>query len=353
MGHLGNGLNVGHIVPRVANALNVHGLGLVVNGGGNVLGLVAVDKLGRDAQAREHDLELVVGAPVEVRRRDNVVASVGERRNGDELSALARCRREGRDTTLESRHALLEDVDGGVHDAAVDVTKLLEAKEPRAVGRVIEGVALPDTLALEVMADGQANGSGHTYSGRIDGDGARLGRGIGLCTMQTMSASSSSQGHSRLSTPNSTAIRAQNLPRVQLQRLKVLAEVRHGGGVCTPSKFMLPVTQRSKSYSHEKKKTKQRRRQAEFFRGRNQVLVINPSSQWRYSLSSLPPPFHLDTPKLSPFARGSRAKRQPNLRPRRLTARPHREKAVGWPRIPRPAGESTPSRHRGVPAVVH
>ncbi len=29
-----------------------------------------------------------------------------------------------------------------LHDSGVDVTKLLEAEEPRAVGRVIEGVAL-------------------------------------------------------------------------------------------------------------------------------------------------------------------------------------------------------------------
>lgn len=142
MRRLGNGLNVGDIIPRVADALNVHSLGLVVDGSANVLGLVAVDELGLDAQAGEEDLELVVGAAVEVGGGHDVVAGLGEGRDGDELGALARGRGQRGDTTLESGDALLEDVHGRVHDAAVDVAELLEAEEPRAVGRVIEGVAL-------------------------------------------------------------------------------------------------------------------------------------------------------------------------------------------------------------------
>ena len=66
VGDLGNSLNIRNVVPRVANALNVDGLGLVVDGGGNVLGLVAVDELGLDPEAGKEDLELVVGATVEV-----------------------------------------------------------------------------------------------------------------------------------------------------------------------------------------------------------------------------------------------------------------------------------------------
>jgi hypothetical protein len=76
VGNLDNGLEVGHVVPRVADALDVDCLGLVVDSRGKVLGLVAVDELGGDAEAGEEDLELVVSAAVQVRRRDDVVARV-------------------------------------------------------------------------------------------------------------------------------------------------------------------------------------------------------------------------------------------------------------------------------------
>ena len=111
---LGNSLKVGHVVARVTDALDVDGLGLVVNGGGNVLGLVAVDKLGGDAQAREEHLELVVGAAVEVGRGDNVVAGLGNSGNGDELRCLARRGGKGSNSSLESGDALLKDVVGGL-----------------------------------------------------------------------------------------------------------------------------------------------------------------------------------------------------------------------------------------------
>lgn len=77
-----NRLEIRDVVSRVANALDVDGLGLVVNGGTNVLWLVALDKLGLDTEAREHDLELVVGSAIEVRSGDNVVAGMSEGGNG-------------------------------------------------------------------------------------------------------------------------------------------------------------------------------------------------------------------------------------------------------------------------------
>lgn len=91
---------------------------------------------------------------------------MGKRIDGDELGTLAGGGGEGGNTTFKSCNALFKDIDGGlwrkladwsftfffssecggcahVHDTAVDVTKLLEAKEPRAMSRVIESVALP------------------------------------------------------------------------------------------------------------------------------------------------------------------------------------------------------------------
>ena len=113
MGNLSNCFEIRYVVLGIADALNVDGLGLVVDGGGQLLGLVAIDKLGRDAQAGEDDLELVVGAAVEVRGRDDVVAGVCEGGDGEELGGLAGGGGKGSDTALEGSDALLKDIDRG------------------------------------------------------------------------------------------------------------------------------------------------------------------------------------------------------------------------------------------------
>lgn len=64
MGCLGNGLEIGDIVARVANALNVHSLGLVVDLGNQVLDLVSNNKLCVDSKAGQENLQLVVCAAV-------------------------------------------------------------------------------------------------------------------------------------------------------------------------------------------------------------------------------------------------------------------------------------------------
>lgn len=89
MGSLGNSLQVRNVILGVSNTLNIDSLCLIINGSCNVLRLVTIDELGLDAQAREEDLELVVGAAVEVRSRNDVVASLSEGADGEELSGLA------------------------------------------------------------------------------------------------------------------------------------------------------------------------------------------------------------------------------------------------------------------------
>lgn len=137
---LGNGLKVRNIIAGVTNRLNVDSLGTVINGRSNILRLITLDKLGSNSQAREHNLELVVGATVQVAGGDDVVSGMGEGRDGHELGCLARGGSNGSNTTFQSCNALLEDVDCRVHDSAVDVAELLEAEEPRAVGRIIEHI---------------------------------------------------------------------------------------------------------------------------------------------------------------------------------------------------------------------
>ena len=112
MGKLGDSLKVGDVIAGVSNALDIDSLGLLVDGSCQVLGLVASDELGLDAVAGKHDLQLVVGAAVEVGGRDNVVTGVGERGDGHELSGLAGGSSDSGNTALEGSHAFLEDIDG-------------------------------------------------------------------------------------------------------------------------------------------------------------------------------------------------------------------------------------------------
>jgi hypothetical protein len=130
----------GHVVLRVADRLDVHGLGLVVDGGGDGVGVVAVDEADVDAEAGKRHLELVVGAAVQVAGGDDVVAGLGERGDGEELRRLTRRRRHRRHAALEGGHPLLEHVGRRVHDAGVDVAELLQPEQPGGVVGVVEGV---------------------------------------------------------------------------------------------------------------------------------------------------------------------------------------------------------------------
>ena len=119
MGDLGEGLDIRDVVSGVANSLNVNSFCLVVNGSANVLGLVASNELGLNSKTWKHDLQLVVGAAVEVGRRDDVVALVGECSNGHELSGLAGGGSDGSNTALEGCDTLFEDINRRL-DAMLD-----------------------------------------------------------------------------------------------------------------------------------------------------------------------------------------------------------------------------------------
>lgn len=161
MGNLGNGLKVRHIVAGVSNGLDIDSFGPLIDGGRNITGTIAIDKLGRDTQTGEEDFELVVGTAVQVAGRDDVVPSMCQGGDGHELGRLAGRSCDGGNTTLQGSNALLEDIDRGVHDATVDVAEFLEAEKPRPVSGVIESVGC----------------------GGIDGHRAGIGRRVRLVTL--------------------------------------------------------------------------------------------------------------------------------------------------------------------------
>lgn len=111
MSSLRDSLKVRDVVLGIAYTLDIDSLCLLVNSSSDILRLVAVDKLGVDAKTGEENLELVVSAAVEIGRRDDVVASMGEGADCEELSGLTRRGCKSSDTTFESGYSLLKDVD--------------------------------------------------------------------------------------------------------------------------------------------------------------------------------------------------------------------------------------------------
>ena len=165
MGDLGDRLKVRDVVAGVSNGLHINGLGTVIDGGCNVLWLIALNEFGVDTKTRELDLKLIVGTTVQVARRHDVVTGVSKSGDGQQLRSLSGGGRNGSYATLERRNTLFKDIYRGlrgcqhacnvmghslgltgksthVHNPTVDVSEFFEAKEPRTVGGVIENEGL-------------------------------------------------------------------------------------------------------------------------------------------------------------------------------------------------------------------
>lgn len=114
MSHLGDCLKVRDVVSWVSNALKEYSLGVLIDSCSEILRLVPVDEFGVDAQPWKQDFQLVIGSPVEVAGRHNVVPDVRQRGKGHELGCLAGTCCDGCDSTFEGGDSLFEDIDRGL-----------------------------------------------------------------------------------------------------------------------------------------------------------------------------------------------------------------------------------------------
>lgn len=110
MGHLAYSLEVGHVISWVPDTLQIHRLRLLIDQILEVFRLIPIDELGIDTQPREENLELVVGASVQVRCGHDIVAGMCECGNGHELSRLPRRGCDGCNTPFQGCNALLEHI---------------------------------------------------------------------------------------------------------------------------------------------------------------------------------------------------------------------------------------------------
>src|SRR5581483_9968615 len=103
-----------------------------------VFGLVRLHEFDVDANTAEADIELRVSAAVKSAGRNDFVAGTGETAERKELRGLSARRRERRHAAFESRHALLENVRGGIHNPRINVPELLQSEQRCRMFRVIK-----------------------------------------------------------------------------------------------------------------------------------------------------------------------------------------------------------------------
>ena len=139
--HVGDGAEVRHVQPRVADRLHVDRLRRLVDGVRERPRIVAVHEAGGDAQPPQRVLEQREGAAVEGRRGDDGIARLRQVQQRQRLRRLPAGHRHRRRAALQLRDAPLEHVGRRVHDARVDVAELLEPEQAGRVLRPVEHVA--------------------------------------------------------------------------------------------------------------------------------------------------------------------------------------------------------------------
>jgi hypothetical protein len=140
----------------IGQGLGVVGAGARIGGAAEGLRVRGIDEAHFDALTAQGVGEQVPGAAVEVRGADDVVACVGQILNREGRRRLARAHGQRRRAALQGRDALLQDIDGRVSDAGVDIPEFLEREQ---VGRML-GVA-------ELIGGRLINRRSHRAGGRI------------------------------------------------------------------------------------------------------------------------------------------------------------------------------------------
>ena len=150
--------DVDDIAVGVAEGLDEQELRFRTDGFFEVPDVRRVDEGGRDSVGDERMLQEVIGAAVDGLGCDDMVPRAGNVQDGVGDGGGAGCHGEGAHTAFQSGDALLQDVLGGVGQAAVDVAGIRQAEAGGSVGAVMEDIG----------------------GCLVDGDRAGVGCGVGV-----------------------------------------------------------------------------------------------------------------------------------------------------------------------------
>ena len=136
---IGDSLDVDEVGVRVADRLDVDGTRILLDGLLEDLdALRRIDERRLDAVVRERVLKEVVGAAVDRRSCDDVLAVMDECLERVRDSSCTRCDSNGSDAAFECGDTLGEDILRRVRQAAVDVAGILQCEAVSSVLRVVE-----------------------------------------------------------------------------------------------------------------------------------------------------------------------------------------------------------------------
>ena len=140
VGNLGDTLDVDHVHARIRDGLDIDHLGLLGDRVAEIVEVVRVNENRVVSEPTEGRVELGIGAAVQGGGRDYFVAALAQARDGQQLRGLPAGGCQSSDAAFKRRHPLFEHPRRGVHDAGVDVAKLLQGEERGSVGGVVEDV---------------------------------------------------------------------------------------------------------------------------------------------------------------------------------------------------------------------
>lgn len=160
VGRIGDGFEIGDVVLRVAQRFHVDQSRVFIDQAVNGFRFARIKETDFDAQVLQRLREQRPGAAIQRRAADDVLTAVGDRQNRSRDRRLAAGKTQARDATVQSRQTLFQNVDGWVHQPAVDVSELGQSEQRRSMFGVIERVT----------------------GRRIDRHRAAVGGGVGLLT---------------------------------------------------------------------------------------------------------------------------------------------------------------------------
>ena len=154
----GPAFDVEHVGVRVAERLRVEELGVVLDSGFDSVEVGRVHERGGKSLFGKGVLEQIERASVKVGGGDDMVARRGDVLHRDVDGGRSGGDAKRSDAALECGDALLENGNGGVGQAGIDVARLGESEAPGCGGGVFE----------------------HEGGRQVDRHGARIGGGVGV-----------------------------------------------------------------------------------------------------------------------------------------------------------------------------
>ena len=166
VGDGGQGAEIDHVRRRIADGFAKYRLGLAVDQAAHGVDVAIVGETRFDTETRQGMREQIVGAAVQGRGGDDVVADLRDRHQRVGDGRRTGGYRQRADPAFHGRDALFEHGGGGIHDPGVDVARHLQVEQIGAVLSVVERVG-------GGLVNGNGNGLGGGFRGiaAVDGDG--------------------------------------------------------------------------------------------------------------------------------------------------------------------------------------